>query len=78
MKKVLLTLIVVSVLGVFASTAAASYFLTYNQAKRETALIADVIKLSPGVLYADGAIHRSARSLRCPMDTGVGSRAERH
>lgn len=36
MKKVLLTLVVVSVLGVCASSAVASYVLTYNQAKRET------------------------------------------
>lgn len=36
MKKVLCTLAVLSALGVCASSAAASYYLTYNQAKRET------------------------------------------
>lgn len=36
MKKALLVLVMVSVMAVCAGTATASYFLTYNQAKRET------------------------------------------
>ncbi len=43
MKKALLVLVMASVLAVCASTAAASYYLTYNQAKRETRELVQVV-----------------------------------